>query len=189
MAESLDVIGTVEPVNEATASFQVGGQVASVNVTVGEQVAAGQVLASLDPTALNESVSSAQSTLESDNGKLTEDEDSQTSGATTTSATSVQLDPTATSLLDNLSVCGGGTSGSGGSTTSASTVVTVDQAALVTHWAASSADHQQEACRSLPGKSRLPPISFFGADIDHDVHHVPDVHRGRLHDSLRTGLE
>ena len=47
--------------------------------------------------------------------------------------------------------------------------------------------------RSLASKSRLCWIDFFGADIDHDVHHdddhVPDVHRECLHDSLRTGIE
>jgi HlyD family secretion protein len=134
VGESLDVVGTVEPVDDASASFQVAGQVANLNVTVGESVNAGQVLASLDPTALSESVSSAQSTLDSDNAKLTEDEDSQTSSATITSATSVEPDPSTTSAESSSS-----------GTTSTSATVTKDQAALVGDEAKASADQQQEA--------------------------------------------
>ncbi len=37
-----DVVGTVEPVNDASASFQVAGQVATVTATVGQQVTAGE---------------------------------------------------------------------------------------------------------------------------------------------------
>ena len=56
------VVGNVEPVSDAAASFQVGGQVATVTVTPGQQVTAGQTLGTLDTTALSETVSSAQST-------------------------------------------------------------------------------------------------------------------------------
>ena len=86
---SLGVVGTIEPVDDASASFQVGGKVASVTVAAGDQVTAGETLASLDTTSLNESVSSAELSLQSDDAKLTEDEDSETSSvATTTAATS-----------------------------------------------------------------------------------------------------
>ena len=53
VATSLDVVGTVEPVNDASASFQVAGKVATVTAGVGDTVTAGQTLASLDPTALS----------------------------------------------------------------------------------------------------------------------------------------
>ncbi len=90
VASDLVVVGTIEPVNNAAASFQVAGQVASVTVVPGAQVTAGETLATLDTTALSESLSSAELSLQSDDAKLTEDEDSETSTAavaTTTTTT------------------------------------------------------------------------------------------------------
>ena len=63
--QTLAVSGTADPVNQGTADFQVAGTVSGVNVTVGQQVTAGQTLASLDTTTLAQNVSSAQSTLTS----------------------------------------------------------------------------------------------------------------------------
>jgi multidrug efflux pump subunit AcrA (membrane-fusion protein) len=77
---TLTVVGSVAPVSDATASFQVGGKVASVTVSPGQLVTAGETLGTLDTTALSESVSSAQSTLQADEAKLAEDESSQSSG-------------------------------------------------------------------------------------------------------------
>ncbi len=84
--ETQDVVGTVEPVSNATASFQVAGQVATVTATVGEQVTAGESLATLDTTSLAEAVSSAESTVASDEAQLTDDEDSETSASTASAA-------------------------------------------------------------------------------------------------------
>jgi multidrug efflux pump subunit AcrA (membrane-fusion protein) len=56
-------VATIEPVAQATVAFPVAGTVASVNVTVGDQVAAGGVLASLDPHALTETLHTRQATL------------------------------------------------------------------------------------------------------------------------------
>ena len=69
---NLTVVGTVEPVNNASVAFQVAGQVAAVTAAAGQQVTAGQTLATLDTTALTESVSSDQSSLSSDEAKLIE---------------------------------------------------------------------------------------------------------------------
>ena len=79
--QTLGVSGTADPVNQGTADFQVAGTVSGVNVTVGQQVTAGQILASLDTTTLAQNVSSAQSTLTSAQAKLAEDESSQSSYA------------------------------------------------------------------------------------------------------------
>ncbi len=76
---TLTVVGSVEPVSDAAASFQVGGQVTTVSVTPGQQVTAGQTLGTLDTTALSESVSSDESTLNADEAKLAEDEANQSS--------------------------------------------------------------------------------------------------------------
>lgn len=84
--QTLGVSGTADPVNQGTADFQVAGTVSGVNVTVGQQVTAGQSLASLDTTTLAQNVSSAQSTLTSAQAKLAEDESSQSSGTSTSSS-------------------------------------------------------------------------------------------------------
>ncbi|MFC0439498.1 efflux RND transporter periplasmic adaptor subunit [Kutzneria buriramensis] len=78
----LNGIGTVQPVSEATVSFPVSGQVASVAVKQGDQVTSGQVLASLNTTTLAGQVSTAQSTLATAQAKLASDQNSQTSAAT-----------------------------------------------------------------------------------------------------------
>ena len=140
VASNLVVVGTIEPVNDASASFQVGGQVASVNVTPGAQVTAGETLASLDTTALSESVSSTELSLQSDDAKLTEDEDSETSGAAAASTT-------ATATKSTTSTTSSTSSGSSGGTAATSSI-TRDQATLVADQATSSSDQQQEAADS-----------------------------------------
>jgi len=84
----LNGIGTVQPVSQATVTFPVGGQVATVTVKQGDQVSSGQVLAELNTTALAGQVSAAQSTLATAQAKLAADQSSQTSVATPTQASS-----------------------------------------------------------------------------------------------------
>ena len=138
IANSQDLVGTVEPVNDASASFQVSGQVASVPVTVGQQVAAGQVLGTLDTTSLSESLSSAQSSLAADESQLTEDEDSETSTTTTTTTTT----PATGGGGSTTSAGSGGKPGATGGDTSP---VGTDQATLISDQAKASAEQQQEA--------------------------------------------
>lgn len=80
--QTFDVVGTIEPVDESTLAFQVAGTVASVDVSVGQQVSAGQTLASLDSTSLASTVSGDQSTLATDQAKLTSDEQTESSQST-----------------------------------------------------------------------------------------------------------
>src|ERR1700716_1600815 len=54
---------TVEPVSQASVAFPISGTVASVNVNVGDTVAVGQPLASLDPASLVENVHTKQQAL------------------------------------------------------------------------------------------------------------------------------
>ncbi|GAA5170769.1 MULTISPECIES: efflux RND transporter periplasmic adaptor subunit [Amycolatopsis] len=79
---TLDTTGTIEPVDSATLSFPVSGQVASIPVRAGQQVTAGQTLAQLDTTSLQAQLASAQSTLATARAKLAADQ----SGQTTSSA-------------------------------------------------------------------------------------------------------
>ena len=83
---SMTVVGNVDPVSDAAASFQVAGQVATVAVTPGQQVTAGQTLGTLQTTALSEAVSSAESTLAADQAKLVEDEENESAASSSSSA-------------------------------------------------------------------------------------------------------
>ena len=75
-------MGTVAATNRAVLAFPVGGTVASVGVQVGQQVSAGQLLASLSTTALQQQVVSATANLASTQQALAADEASETSSAT-----------------------------------------------------------------------------------------------------------
>ena len=87
--QTLDTTGTLQPVTEASLSFQVAGQVANVDVTTGQQVTAGQTVATLDTTTLTADVAAAQATVNADQTKLADDEQSETTAASaTTTSTS-----------------------------------------------------------------------------------------------------
>jgi multidrug efflux pump subunit AcrA (membrane-fusion protein) len=146
VSKSLDVVGTIAPVSDASPAFQVGGKVTSVGAVVGDTVTAGETLASLDPTSLSESVSSAQSTVDSDEAKLTQDEDSQTSTTTTTTpeATTTTTKPMTTTTTTPSSSGSGSPGGTGGASGS-SAQISQDQATLVSDQSSESTDQQQEA--------------------------------------------
>ncbi len=80
--QTLGVTGTVDPVHQATLAFQVSGTVATVSAAVGQHVTAGQALASLDSTTLDQDVTSAQASLTSAQAKLEEDEAGQSTSTT-----------------------------------------------------------------------------------------------------------
>jgi len=63
VATTLTATGTASPATRQTAAFATSGKVASVAVTVGQQVTAGQQLAKLDTTSLSQALAEAQSTL------------------------------------------------------------------------------------------------------------------------------
>lgn len=81
VASVLSTTGTIQSVNQATVSFPISGQVSAVNVQVGQQVTAGQALASLDTTNLATQVSSAQARAATAQAKLAIDEGSQNAAA------------------------------------------------------------------------------------------------------------
>ncbi len=60
---TISAAGTVRSKQTATLNWQTSGVVGAVNVKIGDQVKAGQVLASLDPAYLPQSIISAQSDL------------------------------------------------------------------------------------------------------------------------------
>jgi HlyD family secretion protein len=62
--QTLDRVGTIEPVAQASVSFPASGTVATVDVAVGDQVSVGQHLAQLDTTSLDSAVADAQAALD-----------------------------------------------------------------------------------------------------------------------------
>jgi multidrug efflux pump subunit AcrA (membrane-fusion protein) len=83
VAQTITGVGTVAAVNRATVSFPVAGTVAAVRVGVGSRVEAGQVLASLDVSSLNQQLTAAQAALAGAQQTLAADQASQTATATT----------------------------------------------------------------------------------------------------------
>jgi multidrug efflux pump subunit AcrA (membrane-fusion protein) len=83
VAQTISGVGTVGAVNRATVSFPVAGAVAAVRVGIGTKVEAGQVLASLDASSLNQQLTAAQAALAGAQQTLASDEASQTATATT----------------------------------------------------------------------------------------------------------
>ena len=80
MKQTVSASGTIEPASEADLSFAVSGKVTAVDVSVGQAVTAGQVLATVDSSALQATADSAQASLTSAEAKLSSDE---SSGAST----------------------------------------------------------------------------------------------------------
>ena len=81
----IDTVGTIASASRRDASFSVDGTVATVAVTVGQVVAAGDVLATLDTEALQDAVERAQADLADAQQQLSDDLDAQTSSSTTSS--------------------------------------------------------------------------------------------------------
>jgi RND family efflux transporter MFP subunit len=66
--------GTLQPASQATLNFAVSGTVTTIAVKAGQTVTAGQVLATIDTTALTENVNAAQAQLTAANDRLASDE-------------------------------------------------------------------------------------------------------------------
>lgn len=73
VSQTASATGTIEPASQADVDFAVAGQVTAVDVSVGQTVAAGQTLATVDPSALQAELDSARATLESEESKLSSD--------------------------------------------------------------------------------------------------------------------
>src|SRR5580692_6142769 len=74
--------GTLEPASQAALNFAVSGTVTGVNVKAGQTVTAGEVLATVDTTALSEEVTAAQAQVTSAEDRLSSDESSSASTST-----------------------------------------------------------------------------------------------------------
>jgi trimeric autotransporter adhesin len=110
--QTVEASGTVSSSLKLTPSFATSGTVASVNVTVGQHVSKGQVLAKLDTTALQADVDYANSTLASAKQTLEADETGQTSsGSHDASSTGATADIVESAYVTYLAAPSTGISG------------------------------------------------------------------------------
>jgi len=120
---SISEVGTVTPVQQADLTFATAGTVGAVDVTVGQEVTAGQVLASLDPASLQTAVIDAQASLASAEATLATDEAAQSGSSSSTSSSAAS---------GSSSKAGGTTTGGSGSGSTTDTAeIAKLQAALV----------------------------------------------------------
>ena len=74
VTQTVSASGTLSPTSQQTLSFSAAGRVASVDVTLGQSVANGASLASLDATSLQAQVAAAQASLYQAQAKLANDQ-------------------------------------------------------------------------------------------------------------------
>jgi membrane fusion protein, macrolide-specific efflux system len=81
LSQTLSVTGTIEPASTATLSFSAQGEVTAVDVTVGQHVTDGQVVATMNSPTLQEQADQANATLAQDQATLAQDQASGASSA------------------------------------------------------------------------------------------------------------
>lgn len=107
---TLQEVGKATAASPKTYAFTTSGTVATLGVKVGDEVAAGQGLATLDPTALNNSLAQAQQTLANAKLTLENDETGKTSNNSSSTRSGVSL--TAYEATPSDSTPAGGVGGS-----------------------------------------------------------------------------
>jgi macrolide-specific efflux system membrane fusion protein len=83
LQQTVSSSGTIEPAQQEDLNFSASGQVTVVNVTAGQKVTAGQVLATVNSASLAANLAQAEATESSDAAKVSSDE---ASGSGVTSA-------------------------------------------------------------------------------------------------------
>lgn len=81
MKKTVSASGTIEPAQQASLNFAVSGQVTAVDVSTGQTVTAGQTLATIDPSALQAQLASAQASLTAAQAQLASDQASAASAS------------------------------------------------------------------------------------------------------------
>lgn len=183
--QTLDSTGTVSAVNRANLSFPVSGTVDSVSAKVGQQVRAGQTLATLSDASLQQQVLSAKSSLASAEAKLAADQTSETTGSASTASsggggssgssspgsvrTSALTQPTssATTLVPAALTSAAvmvpvARTGSGGSGSASSARSQVEQAQSALTASVSKADGLLTQVRGIIGSEQSACSSFLG---------------------------
>ncbi|MDQ1583947.1 MAG: hypothetical protein QOF36_2001 [Microbacteriaceae bacterium] len=130
VTETVNLSGTIASVNRRNVAFQAAGTVGGVNVTIGQSVAAGATLATLDPASLTAALTAAQDTVTKATTTLTDDLASQTAGVTTSTASKTTT--TSKSAPAAPSSSAGSSAGSSSGASSAATAAIQTAAKAVT---------------------------------------------------------
>ena len=96
--QTLSLTGNLAPVAQSNLNFQVSGTVTAIDVSAGQAVTAGQVLATVDPSALQTTLTQDQANLTAAQAKLTADE---SSGSTASTNTAQQIASAKTTLAND----------------------------------------------------------------------------------------
>ena len=72
ITQEVSVTGKIKPVNNVTLAFERSGRITSVGASVGDNVSAGKVLASIDTSELYAQILQAQADLQAQKAKLRE---------------------------------------------------------------------------------------------------------------------
>jgi HlyD family secretion protein len=133
ITQSIGMAGNLTPVNEADLNFASAGTVQNLYVQVGQTVAAGTPLATLDATLLSAQLLQAQATLSSAQAKLSQDQAGPTAQSLTSAQNSVAsalvaMTNAQTSLADTQAINAQAVAAAQAPVTSAQGPVTADQA-------------------------------------------------------------
>jgi multidrug efflux pump subunit AcrA (membrane-fusion protein) len=96
--QTLSLTGNLAPVAQSNLNFQVSGTVTAIDVSAGQTVSAGQVLATVDPSTLQTTLTQDQANLAAAQAKLTADE---SSGSTASTNTAQQIASAKTTLAND----------------------------------------------------------------------------------------
>jgi multidrug efflux pump subunit AcrA (membrane-fusion protein) len=96
--QTLSLTGNLAPVAQSNLNFQVSGTVTAIDVSAGQTVTAGQVLATVDPSTLQTTLTQDQANLTAAQAKLTAD---QSSGSTASTTTAQQVASAKTTLAND----------------------------------------------------------------------------------------
>jgi multidrug efflux pump subunit AcrA (membrane-fusion protein) len=88
VSQTVDADGTLAAKNTSTVAFAAAGTVDSVRVGVGDEVSAGERLATIDKSDLESAVTSAETSVAQAKQRLADDEEAQATGTPTTSSSS-----------------------------------------------------------------------------------------------------
>lgn len=91
--QAMALSGTVDPSGRSDLAFATSGTVSRLRVAVGDKVVRGEVLATLDTTALKAAVTQANAQLAAARAQLAKDEDAQTTALSTASPTTSSTTP------------------------------------------------------------------------------------------------
>jgi len=135
ITQSIGMAGNLTPVNEADLNFASAGTVQNLYVQVGQTVAAGTPLATLDTSLLSAQLQQAQATLDSANAKLSQDRagptaQSLTSAENSVGSAQVSMNNAQTSLADTQAINAQAVAAAQAPVTAAQNALTAEQALL-----------------------------------------------------------